>query len=451
MKISLFPDLKNAISGVCSKLGIKIDSELQQEYQNGLHPKLLSYKKVEKSSIKIPTIQKYLIGAQTILNQPCQFYDINRACRCFFFIQILNSAIETNIQNVTNYEERLDKLLNETDHDPFDAILYEIAVSAEYSISSGVQNVRFLDSKSKTAPEFEFSYNNKKIYVECKKFNRNSDIASIVRNEVRSKAQLTLHAFKKMNQSALLEVAFHKDPKEVPEQLIFEICHEALKKRTIINHEFLSVLAKPLPSQKLQDYTLFPSPMYFWDRYKYRNHGEWFGLTTLIEAKFGDMADLPENTIPLASTWLDHANFECIMKWKITDEDILWRYRKLGYKLLFKGLEQLQSHGVNSILHAWYERDGFAGHRQNELLDFFSRIDKSKKDIFSWIIFNETILDTSIKGVFDLIEHAHPISGFTANSCVPIVSSVFTGSEGAVAEDGAFGSGALLPDIDEII
>jgi hypothetical protein len=101
---SNFPEIEDAISGVCSILGIEIDRDLQREYQNGKHPALLSYEKVEKTNIAIPTIQKYLIGSQTILNQPCTFYDINRACRHYFFIQILYRALEENIRNVALQE-----------------------------------------------------------------------------------------------------------------------------------------------------------------------------------------------------------------------------------------------------------------------------------------------------------------------------------------------------------
>jgi len=199
MKNSLFPELEQAISGVCSKLGIEVNNTLQQEYQNGMHPNLLSYEKVESSPITIPAIQKYLIGAKTILNQPCQYYDINRACRHYFFIQILNRAIESNINSVSNYEERFEKLLKETKFDPFDSIMYELAVSGTYSSSPAINNVKFIGSKSNTAPEFEFTHKHKQIYVECKKFDRSSDIVSKIRDEVRSKAQLTLHSFKKIN------------------------------------------------------------------------------------------------------------------------------------------------------------------------------------------------------------------------------------------------------------
>lgn len=450
MNATLFPDLELAISGVCSKLELKIDNQLQQDYQNGKHPDLLSYEKVEKSSITIPTIQKYLIGAQTILNQPCQFYDIYRACRHYFFIKILNDALAINIKEVSNYEERFDKLLKETAYDPFDAIFYELVVSGAYAKSSGCKNISFIESKSKTAPEFEFHHRKKQYFVECKKFNRDSDIASQIRRDVRKKARPTLYSFKNINKSVVIEVAFHKDPNCISSTLISEICHESFKKKTTIVDQSLTALVKPLPHQKLKDYVLYPSPQYYWQRYGYRNQGEWFGLTSLIEAKYGYFTSIENQPVPLSSTWLDESNFECVFKWKITDEKILWKYKKIGYNLLFKGLNQLQSHGDNSILHAWFERDGFAGHRQNELLDFYLRLKKSMRDIFSWIVFNETIMDISVGGVFDFIEHAHPISGPSATGLEPVRTSVFLKDQNFVVKDGEFGVGHDLPDIDNV-
>lgn len=444
------PELESAISGIFNKLGIKIDTKLQQEYQNGKHPKLLSYEKVETSPITIPTIQKYLIGAKTILNQPCQFYDILRACRHFFFIQILNDAIETVIKRVSNYEERFERLLKETTYDPFDAIFYELTVAAHYANSPGVKNVKFLDESSEKTPDFEFIHKGEQVFVECKRFDRDADIVLRIRDEVRDKAQLTLHSFLEQNQSAIIEVSFHKDPELISNTLIRDICFEAFKTRTPIIDNSLTAIAKPLHPQELDNFILFPSPMYNWQRYGYRNKGEWFGITSLMNAKFGRHIDLDGEDGQLASTWLDSADFECAFKWKITDENIVWRYKRLGYSRLFKGLTQLQSHGINSVLHAWYERDNFAGHRKKELLDFFLRLNKSSQDFFSWIIFNETILDTSFEGIFDFIEHAHPICGPTAKNREPIVTTVFTRKDGYTFEGGEFGVGPELPDIDEV-
>lgn len=384
------------------------------------------------------------------MSQPCQFYDIGRACRHFFFVQILNNAIDDVINNVSNYESRVDKLLKETKFDPFDAIFYELTVAAQYSKSEKVNKVKFIDEGSGKSPDFEADINGEQLFVECKRFDRTANIVSRIRDIVREKAQLTLHSFREKNQSAILEVSFHKDPELISNTLIRDICLEAFKTKGAIKDSSLTAMAKPLPPQKLDDFILFPSPMYFWQRYAYKNSGEWFGIANLMFAKFGRHVDISNEDGPLASSWLDSTDFECAFKWKITDENINWRYKKLGYNLLFKGLEQLQAHGINSVLHAWYERDYFAGHRKNELIDFFTRLYKSSQDLFSWIIFNETILDTSVNGIFDFIEHAHPISGPTAKTHEPLVSTVFTPVDGYTYSGGEFGAGPELPDIDDV-
>jgi len=172
-------------------------------------------------------------------------------------------------------------------------------------------------------------------------------------------------------------------------------------------------------------------------------------LVNLLEARYAYMAECMDDKI-YASTWLDDVSFDCAIKWKVTNEDIVWRLKKLNYRRLFEGLEQLQSFGTNSIMHVWFERDWAHGHRQDELMDFFSRLYKTQKDIFSWIIFNETIFDVSINGVFDFIEHAHPISGPTANYLAPLLTTVFTNMTGERYDNGEFGIGYEVPDFGKL-
>jgi hypothetical protein len=451
MKCYSSSQLEEAIAGITNKLEFSIDSDLQQEYQNGMHPTLLSYEKVEKPSREIPAIQKYLIGAQTILNQPCQFYDIYRACRHFFFTQILNYALDVVIEKVANYEERFERLRREVLLDPFEALFYEFVVAARYAIVPSIFEVSFIEGYDRKLPEFEFLYNKEKIFVECKKFDRNADIVLQIRDDVRDKAQLTLDAFRAMNASTILEVSFHKDPMQIADSLIRDICIESFHSRNAIIDESLTAIAKPLDYKKLDEFTLFPSPKYYWTRYGYRTQDEWFGITQLMGAIFGRFENVVDPNNVFRSTWLDDVEFECALKWKITDPDIIWRYKRLGYSLLFKGLSQLQSMGENSVLHAWYERDSSIGHRQNELIDFFNRLAKNEKDIFSWIVFNETILDVSPEGNFDLIENAHNIRGPSGSSPDPLVSTVFTQDDDNQYEGGEFGVGYNLPDIDKII
>jgi len=195
---------------------------------------------------------------------------------------------------------------------------------------------------------------------------------------------------------------------------------------------------------------LYPSPKYFGERYQFRERSEWFGIVLAMYAKHArhiSVADLPEEIV---STWLDDVQWECAIKWKITDEEILWQHKRLGYDRLFKGLDQLQSKGTNTVLHAWFERDYSIGHRQNELMDFFNRIKTSAKDVFAWIIFNETCFDVSPEGRFDLIENAHIVRGPGAMVSQPMVTCVFTQPDERTSKLAEFGIGHEMPDIDEL-
>jgi len=449
MKDSSYPQLQNAIDGIIHKLGIKIDADLQHDYQNGKYPNLLSYEKVEKSSLDLPAMQKYLIGAQAVLNQPSQFYDIFRSPRQFFFIQILNDALNIIFDRVKNYDGRLSRLLHEKYYDPFDAVFYEIVVAAQYACTAGIADVTFIEGRDQKLPDFEFFVSLKKYNVECKKFDRSTNIVTLLRDAVRNKLRLTFETFVAMHESSLFEISFQEDPRLIPDAVIRDACMQAVKLRSFVKNDLLEVIARQLPYQKLDEYTLYPSPMYYWARYGYRETGEWFGIANVMNARYARHID-NHGDDSLSSTWLDDVNFDCVIKWKITNEDIIWKYKRLGYSLLFKGLDQLTAHGTNSILHAWYERDGSLGNRRNELLDFYKRLSETQKDVFSWIIFNETLLDVSVEGRFDLIEHAHPITGPTGRLQEPFVTTVFTRGDEEQYEDGAFGIGPELPSVDDI-
>ncbi len=212
----------------------------------------------------------------------------------------------------------------------------------------------------------------------------------------------------------------------------------------------ITVSVSRLDYQPLETFTLYPSPKYFWERYGFRERGDWFGLVMAMNAKHANHIDTADLTGETYSTWLDDVDWECAVKWKITDEEILWKHKRLGYTRLFKGLDQLQSKGTNTILHAWFERDYAIGHRQNELKDFFGRIEASARDIFAWIIFNETCFDVSPEGRFDLIENAHIIRGPGAMSSQFAVTCVFTEPDERTSELAEFGIGHKMLGVDEL-
>lgn len=123
------------------------------------------------------------------------------------------------------------------------------------------------------------------------------------------------------------------------------------------------------------------------------------------------------------------------------------KYRRFAFDGVFKALEQLKDSGPNSTVHLWLESEYSIGGRRATLADLLGRIGAKARDIFGWIVINETLFDISPKGRFDMIQHAHFIRGPSATTKEPRVYSVFTPDE--TRDDGAeFGVGKELPDID---
>jgi hypothetical protein len=84
------------------------------------------------------------------------------------------------------------------------------------------------------------------------------------------------------------------------------------------------------------------------------------------------------------------------------------------------------------------------------MINLFRAMQSYGKDVFSWVVLDETCLDVSPRGNFDLIEHAHFISGPSASDPCPSVTNVFTYDEHAEGL-GEFGIGHDLPDIDSLL
>ncbi len=437
-------EVRQAIEGLVEKLGIQLDGDLQKEYQAGHHPTLLTYEKLEQPSIILSGIQKYLIGAQAFLNQPCTYYDIFRSCRHVVFIQLLDRALGIVIEKVQNYNQKLMLLKTAERYDEFESVLFELIVAARYASIEGIDEILFIKSSEDKSPDIEIKLGGESIYVECKKFDRSTDITSDLRNVIRDKVADTLSAFQTQNRLALIELSFHSDPRNISEVTIRDLCIESFRAGTPIIGPFLTVYAKPLARFSEDALCLYPSPKYYWERYEYKDQSEWFGIVNRINGIFVDPSTGNQTDGTWLSSWLSDADFECAIKWKITDEEIMWQYKRLGYTRLFKGLDQLSSRDGHTVLHAWFERDASLGHRQRELLDFFKRISTNAQDNFSWIIFNETALDVSVSGRFDLIEHSHKISGPSSTDSEPLVTTVFVDGDG----DGEFGIGQNYPELD---
>src|SRR5438132_5470510 len=135
-----------AIDGLKKKLGGGPSTALQQEFEAGLHPTLLSYDKVELSQTNLPILTKYMVGATSFLHQPANYYNIFSACRCVNIVQFLDTALTRLMsQEVVGLDRRLERLRNETRRDSFDALAFEVITAASYSAKAAANEIEFLE------------------------------------------------------------------------------------------------------------------------------------------------------------------------------------------------------------------------------------------------------------------------------------------------------------------
>ena len=125
-----------------------------------------------------------------------KFYDIQRAARIVPLVRVLANSLRTVVRKTQNYEARLGRLREEFEFDPFEAILYELAVAAKYAEHPNATSVKFLDeTKGKgQSPDLSALIGNRELTVECKKFDRTSDYSGKLRDKMRDLSQPILVA-----------------------------------------------------------------------------------------------------------------------------------------------------------------------------------------------------------------------------------------------------------------
>jgi hypothetical protein len=147
-------------------------------------------------------------------------------------------------------------------------------------------------------------------------------------------------------------------------------------------------------------------------------------------------------------SWLDAIEWDAAIKWRIDCPSVVAKYRRFGFDAIFYAIDQINNNGLNSSVHLWLEGDHYLGGRRDQYIDFWNRISQNNQHPIGWIIINETLLDVSPKGRFDLIEQAQIIRGAAATLSDPLVSGIFGFPSFSTGESN-FGDGPELPDIDE--
>jgi hypothetical protein len=443
-------DVEKALSAIESLLGVTIDPELQVRYESGREMYALSYDKLQQST-GLPVLNRYIIAARSYLHQPCAYYDIFRACRATIYVQLLATALEhLSEANIKGLDARLDRLRRATNYDVFDSVLFELATAWRYSVEVPKSEVVFMaESAGVKTPDFSYNLLGTFCYCECKKLNR-SDVHSVkIRNAARDCLNPVITKLRAEQVSATAELIFHEDPHDVASAKVSAALRDALSNDTPILEKEFTISAQPLAPYRSDTYALYPSPGFYWDRYRYRHRSEWMGIVHQIHGEFVQPSGAPLNDKIPFSTWLSEISWDAAIKWNISNEKIIAKYRRFAFDGVFEALAQVETQPINSTAHIWLESDYYLDGRENTLKDLFQRIQRNARDIFGWLTINETLLDVSPKGHFDIIEHSHIIEGPTAISATAPVTLIITRKSTNLAHtSGEFGKGTSLPDID---
>jgi hypothetical protein len=443
--------VEQALTFLQTKLGVAVDPALQRDYEYGRAVQSLSYDKLQPSN-GLPILTRYLIAAAAFLHQPCPFYDIFRACRATIYIQLLAGAVRhLSDQKIAQLDERLERLKDANDYDVFDSGMFELLTAWRYSRDLLSSSVAFVpETAEKKTPDFSYNVYGVEYFCECKKVNR-SDLHTVrMRNAARDVLNPVITSLRNDRISASAEIIFHEDPAGISSAKIEGGIHDALMNQTSIVERGFTTSAIRLRAFESDSYVLYPSPQFYWDRYGYRHRSDWFGLVQQLGGELVQPNGEPLNESIPFSTWLADVWWDVGIKWKISNEDIVARYRRFAFNNVFSALAQIETQPINSTAHIWVESEYYLQGRSDTLRNLFHRIQDNARDLFGWLIVNETLLDVSPKGLFDMIEHCHIIEGPTAATPKAPVTAILTRhSIDPVIIGGEFGVGTPLPDIDE--
>jgi hypothetical protein len=449
MKDYSFPEIEAAVTELETRLSWRAPAGLQEAFTLGLHPNLLAYDKRSSPAPNLTALERYLIGARSALCQPAHYYNIFHACRHVKIVQLLNHALKAlSARKTPGLDTRVERLVAARTYDAFDAIVFELLVATRYLERSGVNGLEFVRETSHTkTPDIKMRQHGRETFCECKKMDRSQDHALKIRAAANACLTPVLTAFRFRRIAALTEVVFSDDPSAIGRATMISACLAAVESGTTIIDPAFTVRAKPLPDYESPTYKLYPSPDFFWSRYGYRVRGEWTGIVHQVIGTRTKYFLPPNAGKHGASSWLDEILWDSAVKWRLGSEALVAKSRRFGFNTLFDGLRQIEGFGRNSSVHLWLESNYYLGGREETLEGLRARIAKNGRDNFGWIVVNETLLDISPKGFFDLIEHAHFIRGPSATSRSPEVTNVFTAG---ITNTGTFGRGTVLPDIDDI-
>lgn len=432
MDISDKAALESAIGYLRSRLQVQVPESVTKAYfagemgDTGIHERL--------GGTSEHPLWAYLLIAEGYLRQPSleNYYDIFKAARTIPLLRRFETVLK--LFGDAEFELHKAKVLRATTFDMLDAAIFEVIVAGTYRErfpDAAVTLVR--EGPQSKSPDIlvEFAPD-RRLYVECKRFDRVNQSQAALRARVSNLVTPVLQLLHRARRGLVLRMWFECHPDDVDESILLQAAARVTVGDQMEAPGLFRMEGVPLGNPD-EDF-LYPSAKYFRQRFGYLSE-EWHGIIPVLEGTRSGVS------------FFESAGWDAAVLWRLEHSETLWKISKLNYQLLFKGLKQLSTVGRHTNLHVWFERSSAWGHRAEHLHKFFGELD-DKAEPFSHIIFNETHAEVTPGGYFDFREHASPIGGPLRELDRPEVTNVF-GAREDFRGVGAWGIGATLPSLDE--
>lgn len=424
--------LESALGYLRSRLGVQVPEAVAHSYFAGLMKDTGIHEKLGGRSEH--PLWAYLLIAEGYLRQPSleNYYDIFKAARVIPLLRRLEMVLK--LFEDSELDSHKAKVQRATTFDVLDAALFELIVAGTYRerFSNAAVTLMREGAQAKSPDILVEFAPDRKLYVECKRFDRVNQAQAALRARVSNLLNPVLQLLHRTRRGLVLRVWFECHPDNVDESSLLNAAVR-LSAGEQINVSGVFRMEGSSLGRPDEDF-LYPSPKYFRQRFGYVSD-EWHGIIPVIEGTRSGVS------------FFEKTSWDAAVLWRIEHDETLWKISKLNYQLLFKGLEQLATVGRHTNLHVWFERNSAWGHRADHLQKFFDGLDRETTP-FSHIIFNETHPEVTPGGYFDFREHASPIGGPLRKQDRPEVTNVFGGPEDYQGV-GVWGIGATLQSLDE--
>jgi hypothetical protein len=389
-----------------------------------------------------PALLRHLFLASAWLDEPSTdlFFDIYGSARAVPLIRNVARAVRAS-RHSPRAVRRTERLTTLTDDDEFENLLLELSAFAAYGASERIGGVEFVDEDptSKTPDLRVVPRAGSPYYVECKRAARRTDFAADLRANMAGPAQLLLDIAMHAGVDVLWDFTIKAAPDRISSSALSADAAEILRRGGMIVGEQYTLSVSRLRPPDLTNYRLYPAPEYYKLQYGFEagDKAEWHGISCAMDADF-------------KGSFIDELHWESAVRWRIGDDELIWKHLRLPFTLVFKGLEQLVTHDPCSVLHFQYERGDNLGHRARFIGDLSRRLQERPKLTFRWLVFNEVEYGLSVGGRFSVTENAHFVNGTPMKTGErPDVPRLLTHPEDLKVGPAMWGVGTLMPSIDD--